>query len=112
MLNHTQDVKTVVFHPHVDLLGSASYDDTIHLSSDAPLADWEPFQTLKGHAGTVWTMAFEPVEGNWLASAGDEGEIRFWERRCVCSLCHCPPRRLTSSPPASEAKTSSRRGGQ
>jgi WD40 repeat protein len=96
MLNHTQDVKTVLFHPHVDLLASASYDDTIHLSSDAPLADWEPFQTLGGHAGTVWTLAFEPARGDWLASAGDEGEIRFWQRRSVTLADRHCGRRLLS----------------
>lgn len=84
MLNHSQDVKTLSFHPHQDILASASYDDTILLSSDAPLSDWEPFQTLKGHRGTVWALEFEPLKGEWLASAGDEGEIRFWQKRSVC----------------------------
>lgn len=87
MLTHSQDVKTVLFHPTDDnLLASASYDDTIRLASDNPVADWESFQTLEGHGGTVWDLAFEPKEGRWLASAGDEGEIRFWERRCVVTL--------------------------
>lgn len=61
------------------ILASASYDDTIKLYVDDPQEDWFCFQTLSGHASTVWALAFSP-DGRYLASGSDDCTIRIWER--------------------------------
>lgn len=65
-------------HP-AQILASASYDDTIKLYVDDPQEDWFCFQTLSGHASTVWALAFSP-DGRYLASGSDDCTIRIWER--------------------------------
>ena len=53
--SHTQDVKSVSWHPHKDTLVSTSYDDTIKLYEEQE-DDWECINTLgKGIAYTsIW----------------------------------------------------------
>jgi WD40 repeat protein len=77
MMEHSQDVKSVAFHPQQDILASASYDDTVKLYIDDPSDDWYPFATLKGHTSTVWSIAFSPC-GRFLASGSDDKTIRVW----------------------------------
>ena len=101
---HDGDVKAVVWHPSEDLLASASYDDTVRLYRE-DLDDWSCVAVLKGHASTVWSLAFEPLsninrlqrdglrEEQWklleergksgprLLSASDDQSIRVWRRR-------------------------------
>jgi len=101
---HDGDVKAVVWHPSEDLLASASYDDSVRLYRE-DLDDWSCVAVLKGHASTVWTLAFEPLsninrlqrdglkEQQWasleergksgprLLSASDDQSIRVWRRR-------------------------------
>ena len=102
LMEHTQDVKAVAWHPTEEvslrssslsipyprnlstrhpaqILASASYDDTIKLYLDDPQEDWYCFQTLSGHASTVWSLAFSP-DGRFLASSSDDATIRIWER--------------------------------
>lgn len=77
MMEHSQDVKAVAFHPREDILASASYDDTVKLYVDDPSDDWYPFATLKGHSSTVWSISFSPC-GRFLASSSDDKTIRIW----------------------------------
>ena len=63
----------------MQILASGSYDDTIKLYIDDPSDDWYDFQTLTGHASTVWSLAFSP-SGDCLASASDDLTIRIWRR--------------------------------
>jgi WD40 repeat protein len=82
----------------------------MYLFADDPDSDWSPFQKLNPslpitkaqrtaakpaiseaeeipftipalqEPETVWSVAFSPC-GNYLASGGDGGGIRIWERR-------------------------------
>ncbi|EJT99373.1 WD40 repeat-like protein [Dacryopinax primogenitus] len=79
LMEHTQDVKCVAWHPKEDILASSSYDDTIKLYHDDRDDEWYPFATLTDHASTVWCMSFSPC-GNYLASSSDDLTIRLWER--------------------------------
>lgn len=79
MMDHTQDVKNVAWHPTEEILASASYDDTVKLYIDDPSEDWFCFQTLLGHTSTVWSVSFSP-NGNYLASASDDCTVRIWKR--------------------------------
>lgn len=64
----------------LQLLASASYDDTIKLYAADPYDDeWQCIHTLASHSATVWTLAFSPC-GRYLASAGDDLVIKLWER--------------------------------
>lgn len=62
------------------ILASASYDDTIKLYVDDPSDDWYCATTLTGHTSTVWTLAWEPDQGKYLASGSDDSTIRLWRR--------------------------------
>lgn len=83
LMEHSQDVKCVTWHPTDELLASASYDDLIKLYAADPYDDeWQCVHTLAGHSATVWSVSFSPC-GNYLASAGDDLVIKLWERIAV-----------------------------
>lgn len=64
----------------LQLLASASYDDTIKLYSADPYDDeWTCTHTLTSHTATVWTISFSPC-GNYLVSAGDDLVLKIWGR--------------------------------
>lgn len=106
-MEHSQDVKCVAWHPKEEvsiesslvfpgslfvpfpfvadlspaqILASASYDDTIKLYLDDPSDDWFCATTLTGHGSTVWSLAWEPADGRYLASSSDDQTIRIWRR--------------------------------
>ena len=62
------------------ILASASYDDTIKLYIDDPSDDWFCAATIPGHESTVWSLAWEPENGRYLASGSDDKTIRIWRR--------------------------------
>ena len=65
---HEGDVKKVKWHPHENLLFSASYDNTVKCwSYQSSLEDWVCNYTMSGHSSTVWSLDFDP-SGNFLAS--------------------------------------------
>lgn len=86
---HTQDVKSVTWHPFEPILASCSYDDTIRFYYPDQ-DEFIPISILRGHASTVWAMAFEPVLNNpspddpdpsiRLASCSDDQSIIIWHR--------------------------------
>ena len=74
---HSQDVKSVVFHPTKEWLLSCSYDDTIKIWESDDY-DWTCRQTLEGHTSTVWSAAFSS-DGNTLVSASDDRTLILWK---------------------------------
>ncbi|TIB42366.1 hypothetical protein E3P86_00371 [Wallemia ichthyophaga] len=78
LMEHTQDVKHVTFHPHSDeLLASASYDDTINIYKDDPSDDWYVSSRFKKHSSTVWACEWSP-SGHHLVSVSDDLSIIAW----------------------------------
>lgn len=55
---HSQDVKMVAWHPHEEVLASASYDDTIKIWREDD-DDWYCSDTLQGHTSTIWSIDFD-----------------------------------------------------
>lgn len=78
-MEHSQDVKTVAWHPQEELLASGSYDDTIKLYVDDPSEEWFNYATLTGHTSTIWSLSFSPC-GLFLASASEDQTVRIWRR--------------------------------
>ncbi|KAJ9098550.1 hypothetical protein QFC19_006318 [Naganishia cerealis] len=85
MMEHTQDVKTLAWHPKEEvryfdlpspILASASYDASILLFADDPDADWGPFQKLQPSLPAVDpTMASGlNSQDEQMSLAGDEAK--------------------------------------
>lgn len=108
LMEHTQDVKCLAWHPSEEILASGSYDASILMLADDPDGDWSPFQKLQPKKAavepsrpeeaaaptapassltipplkepeTIWSLAFSPC-GRYLASGGDGGGLRIWQR--------------------------------
>ena len=54
---HTADVKRIVWHPELDILASASYDNKIKMFKEDE-DDWVCCGSLSSHDNTVWALAF------------------------------------------------------
>ena len=75
---HTQDVKSVAWHPRLDVLVSAGYDTTIRVwTEEAEGLEWTCTQVLDEHRATVWDLAFDAA-GAHLASCDAAGTVRVW----------------------------------
>lgn len=89
---HSQDVKSVAWHPFEPILASCSYDDTVRLYYPDQ-DEFIPLSVLRGHTSTVWCVSFEPVLSNpspndpdpsvRLASCSDDLSIIVWHRTDV-----------------------------
>lgn len=78
LTGHSQDVKSVRWHPSEPLLFSASYDDTIRIWAEQ-VDDWGCVATLSGHTNTVWGLALDPA-GERLVSCSQDCTSRLWKR--------------------------------
>ena len=86
---HTQDVKSLTWHPTEPILASCSYDDTIRLYYPDQ-DEFIPISVLRGHTSTVWGVSFEPILNSpspedpdpnvRLASCSDDLSIVIWHR--------------------------------
>eukprot|EP00879_Flechtneria_rotunda_P009244 GHRR01009677.1.p1 GENE.GHRR01009677.1~~GHRR01009677.1.p1 ORF type:complete len:271 (+),score=90.45 GHRR01009677.1:85-813(+) len=78
---HSQDVKSIAWHPTKELLASCSYDNTVKLWVNDE-GDWICTQTLEGpavgHSSTVWSVAFSQ-DGKHLASVSDDCTLKVWD---------------------------------
>lgn len=70
--------RTVLSLASLQLLASASYDDTVKLYQEEE-DDWVCCATLEGHESTVWSLAFDP-SGQRLASCSDDRTVRVWRQ--------------------------------
>lgn len=84
---HTQDVKSVYWHPKKEILISCSYDDTIKMWNEDMDGSGEFIctQTLLynkeegiGHTGSVWQVALND-EGNLMASVSEDKSMILWK---------------------------------
>lgn len=85
--SHMDIVRGVSFVPEIDALASVSEDCTVKLWSlkgiDQAYADSEgniePYITLRGHTGPVFSVTAAPNQHKKLIfTAGSEGMIRVW----------------------------------
>lgn len=74
---HSQDVKRVVWHPKLNILVSASFDNQIlmYVQGDD---DWVQFATLLEHESTVWSVDFNN-SGTRLVSVSADESIKIWQ---------------------------------
>lgn len=78
LTDHSQDVKSLVWHPNTEILLSTSYDDTLRLWREDG-DDWYCSDILQGHTSTVWSADFDST-GKWIVSGGDDGLVKFWHQ--------------------------------
>lgn len=65
----------VAWHPHEEILASASYDDTVKIWRDEE-DDWFCADTLQGHTSTVWALDFN-ASGDHIGKQELSGEFYF-----------------------------------
>ena len=66
---HTQDVKSVTWHPSDELLVSTGYDDAIRAWGATGDDDWKVASVVQNaHRGTIWQASFNAV-GDELGNA-------------------------------------------
>lgn len=94
----------MAWHPSLEILASASYDNTVKLYKEDPADnDWSCVATLHSHESTVWGLAFDKT-GERLATCSDDKTVKIWQEykpnnqegvivteresvwKCVCTL--------------------------
>jgi WD40 repeat protein len=85
-IENKQSVTSVVFAPDGKTLASGDMDNNVrfwNVTTGEPrnfrdVTTGQYLNTLKGHAQTVWSLAFTP-DGKTLASGSDDDTIRLWD---------------------------------
>jgi len=70
-----RNVSSWTFSQDGNLLASGSRDGIITLWNASSGTE---IKTIKGHTGSVWSVAFSP-DNNTLASGSDDGTVRLWD---------------------------------
>ena len=92
---HTNAIASICFSPEGNILATGGADDLIKLWAVAnpqpfpnPQVSWDEVGTLRGHHGTVLSVAF-CRDGSRLISCSEDFTVKVWEiesRRCIASL--------------------------
>jgi WD40 repeat protein/serine/threonine protein kinase len=90
----------VAFSPDSRRLGSGGTGNTVKVWD---VQTGTELQTLRGHTGDVYAVAFSPHDGGrWIASGGDDSTVKIWDSRTeqevlrfrhtgvVCTLAFSP----------------------
>jgi WD40 repeat protein len=91
----------VAFSPDSQRLVSGGADNTVKVWD---VQTGRELQTLRGHTGDVYTVAFSPQDGGrWIASGSEDSTVKVWDTRTeqpvrsfrghtslVCSLAFSP----------------------
>jgi WD40 repeat protein/serine/threonine protein kinase len=68
---------SVAFSPDGLRLATGGEENTVKIRD---VQTGKELQTLRGHSGEVYTLAFSPDEdGRWLASAGEDSAVKVWD---------------------------------
>jgi eukaryotic-like serine/threonine-protein kinase len=68
----------VAFSPDGLRLATGGRDHTVEIWD---VRDGGELQTLRGHSGDVYTVAFSPDGGRWVASGGEDSTVKVWDSR-------------------------------
>jgi WD40 repeat protein/serine/threonine protein kinase len=68
----------VAFSPDGRRLATGGEENTIKIWD---VQTGQELQTLRGHRGEVYTLAFSPEDGRWIASAGEDSTVKIWDSR-------------------------------
>lgn len=81
---HTQDVKHCKWHPSLNVLASAGFDNQIILYNSTE-DDWQAFARLNAHESTVWAVDFD-AKGARLVSVSADQTIKIWHPKHFCDV--------------------------
>ena len=67
----------VAFSPDGRRLATGGEENTVKIWD---VQTGQELQTLRGHSGDVYTVAFSPDDdGRWIASAGEDSTVKVWD---------------------------------
>ena len=67
----------VAFSPDGRRLATGGEENTVKIWD---VQTGQELQTLRGHSGDVYTVAFSPDgDGRWVASAGEDSAVKVWD---------------------------------